>query len=140
MLKRDPPKLAALKLLLEVGLERLAVCEAGVVLESNEAFAYYLGYEPAELQGRPLSTFVSFDTETVPDALTENSPQLREATATLRGGKAVAVEVALKTLTGRSANASSRRAARPQCAAQRAERPAALSGRTRAQKPRPRAG
>lgn len=92
------PKLAALKLLLEVGLERLAICEAGVVLESNEAFAYYLGYEPSELRGRPLSSLVRFDAENAQDAPFENSPELQEATVTLRGGKTVPVEVATKVL------------------------------------------
>ena len=92
------PKLAALKVLLEVGLERLAICEAGTVLESNEAFAYYLGYEPSELQGRSLDTLLSFDTEPAQDSPFGNSPELREATATLRGGKAVPVEVATKVL------------------------------------------
>lgn len=92
----------ALKLLLEVGLERLAICEEGLVLEANEAFAYYLGFEPAELRGRPLSTLLSFDgeaevapAEAIPN---DDSPSLREATATLRGGKTVAVEIASRTL------------------------------------------
>ncbi len=98
MLRREVPKLAALKLLLEVGLERLAVCEGGVVLESNEAFAFYLGYETAELRGRPLSTLVGFDTEDARVTPSENSPELREATAMLRGGKHVAVEVATRVL------------------------------------------
>lgn len=100
MLRRDWLRRPALKKLLEVGLERLAICEAGLVLESNEAFAYYLGYDPEELRGMPLKALLSFDSEAPPeDALPhDTSPYLREATATLRGGKTVAVEVASKTL------------------------------------------
>jgi len=85
-----------LKGLLELGFGRLAVCESGRVLEANDAFAQFLGYEPGELRGRPLSTLLAFDAGGPEPAA---APEPREATATLRGGKAVTVEVAARTLT-----------------------------------------
>lgn len=85
-----------LKGLLELGFGRLAVCEAGRVLEANDAFAQFLGYEPGELRGKPLSILLSLE-EGLPVS-SETVPEPREATATLRGGKAVAVEVATRTL------------------------------------------
>ncbi len=94
-----------LQKLLALSLERSAVCEAGVILAANEAFARYLGYEPEELRGRPLARFVQLDEGaggSVADAVTPESktesPQLYEATATLRGGKHVAAELAARTL------------------------------------------
>ncbi len=37
------------------------MCEDGLVVEANEAFAFYLGFEPDELVGEPLSRLVAFD-------------------------------------------------------------------------------
>ncbi len=116
----------ALKQLLELSLERLAVCEDGLVVEANEAFAFYLGFEPNELVGEPLSRLVAFDasldskmtsgetansettigervgSERVESEVrgeTGSAPQPREATVTLRGGKILPAEVITRTLT-----------------------------------------
>ncbi len=37
------------------------MCEDGLVVEANEAFAFYLGFEPDELVGEPLSRLVAFN-------------------------------------------------------------------------------
>ena len=86
-----------LKGLLELGFGRLAVCEAGRVLEVNDAFAQFLGYEPGELRGKPLSILLSLEAGLPVSSEIASEP--REATATLRGGKTVAAEVMARTLT-----------------------------------------
>ena len=112
----------ALKQLLELSLERLAVCEDGLVLEANEAFAFFLGFEPDELVGQPLERLIAFDAsahteigseptggETVAGETNANktsagettdngAPQPREATVTLRGGKVLPAEVVTRSL------------------------------------------
>lgn len=85
----------ALQLLLEVGLERLALLEAGRVLGVNRAFAEFLGYAPDDLREKPLSILLAFDAEPPLPAL--GVAVSREATATLRGGKALPVEVCSRT-------------------------------------------
>jgi len=117
---RSEPRRPALKQLLELSLERLAVCEDGLVVEANEAFAFFLGFEPDELVGEPLARLVAFDAsphgktnigEMVDSEVsgetggeTGGAPQPREATVTLRGGKILPAEVITRTLTlgGRS--------------------------------------
>ncbi|CAA9554384.1 MAG: hypothetical protein AVDCRST_MAG86-84 [uncultured Truepera sp.] len=86
-----------LKLLLGAGLERLALCESGRVLEANDAFAHYFGYEAAELRGRSLTDLLTFDGDSF--GLDDGLPETQEVTATLRGGKMVPAEVAFRTLT-----------------------------------------
>ncbi len=86
-----------LKLLLEAGLERLALCEAGRVLEANDAFASYFGYEAAKLRGRLLRDLLTFDGDSF--SLDDGLPETQEVTVTLRGGKTVPAEVAVRTLT-----------------------------------------
>ncbi len=80
--------------LLALSLERAAVCEAGLILEVNEAFAHYLGYEPEELHGRRLEHFVQRDGELFGAA--DGELPLYEATAVLRGGKRLPVELATR--------------------------------------------
>lgn len=90
-------RLPTLKLLLEAGLERLALCEAGRVLETNDAFASYFGYEAADLRGLSLADLLTFDGDSF--GLDDGLPETQEVTVTLRGGKTVPAEVAVRTLT-----------------------------------------
>jgi len=82
------------------------------VLEANEAFAFFLGFEPGELVGRPLERLITFDetpdgsaSETTAglaerdEAAPRSTPQPREATVTLHGGKILPAEVVTRTLT-----------------------------------------
>ena len=96
-----------LKRLLELTLEPTAVCQAGLILEANRAFAHYLGYEPEELSGRQLTSFVQLENElklatgeSVSDAAQSHTyePNLSEVTVILRGGKHVAAELAVRAL------------------------------------------
>ncbi len=88
-------KTPQLKTLVELGIERTAICEAGVILELNEAFAHYLGYEPGELRGRPFGHFVRSDGEPLESA--DGEPLFYEATVISRGGKQLAAELATRT-------------------------------------------
>ena len=96
-----PEALSELQLL-ALTLEPTAVCEAGVIIGANEAFAHYLGYEPGELSGRRLADLLQRDAVNDPepgktsDSVTDL--RLQEVTVTLRGGKAVAAELASRPL------------------------------------------
>lgn len=96
MLLRSVLRRPVLRGLLGASLERTAAAEAGVILEANVAFAAYLGYEPEALRGRRLAHLLSYDGEPL-DAGT-GLPAIREATVTLRGGKRLPVEVAVRSL------------------------------------------
>ena len=88
--------------LLALTLEPAAVCEAGVILGANEAFAHYLGYEPGELSGRRLADLLQRDAVNDPgpgktsDGVTDL--RLQEVTVILRGGKHSAAELASRPL------------------------------------------
>ncbi len=87
------------------------MCEDGLVVEANEAFAFFLGFEPDELVGEPLARLVAFDAsphgktnigemvDCEVSGETGGAPQPREATVTLRGGKILPAEVITRILT-----------------------------------------
>ena len=83
-------------MLLGAGSERAAVAEGGRVVEVNTAFAAFLGYAPDELRGRLLTDLYTADGE--PVEVGEGLPAVREATVTLRGGKTLPAEVAVRPL------------------------------------------
>ena len=96
-------KLLELQKLVELSIGRTAVCEAGIILEVNSAFARHLGYKPEALRGRRLEQFVQLDGKLDSESsgelgLADDEPYLHEATVILHGGKHVPAELATRSL------------------------------------------
>ena len=81
------------RVLADASFEGLAITKAGVILDSNENFARWLGYEPRELAGRPgIELFSPKDRDRVTQA-SGNADIAYEAEMLRRDGTTFPVEV-----------------------------------------------